>query len=103
MKVYENLLLAAKCALADLEGIMPEHEPSGDRTHPAWKTIEDLKNAIRQSDLQLKFGEAIKRFGSEVVQTVILIHVNSPSLENSQQILSDELLECYNFIYSDEK
>ena len=34
-------------ALADLEGIMPEFEPSGDRTHPGWKTIEDLKKVIR--------------------------------------------------------
>jgi hypothetical protein len=33
-------------ALADLEGIMPEFEPSGDRTHPAWETIERLKAAI---------------------------------------------------------
>ncbi len=35
-----------KCALADLEGIMPEFEPSGDRIHPAWCTIEELKAAI---------------------------------------------------------
>lgn len=41
-----KLLTAAKCALADLEGIMPEFEASGDRTHPAWQTIKDLKKAI---------------------------------------------------------
>ena len=42
----DPLLRAAKHALANLEGIMPEHEPSGDRTHPGWKTIEELKAAI---------------------------------------------------------
>lgn len=41
-----KLVQAAKNALADLEGIMPEFEPSGDRTHPAWTTIEDLKDAL---------------------------------------------------------
>ena len=34
---------AARCAMADLEGIMPEFEPSGDRQHPAWKTLKELK------------------------------------------------------------
>jgi nicotinate-nucleotide pyrophosphorylase len=42
-----DLLFAAKCALADLEGIMPEFEPSGDREHPAWETIKLLKKAIQ--------------------------------------------------------
>lgn len=42
-----DLLFAAKCALADLEGIMPEFEPSGDREHPAWETINLLKKAIK--------------------------------------------------------
>ena len=41
------LLQACKCALADLEGIMPEFEPSGDRTHPAWETMKELKAAIK--------------------------------------------------------
>lgn len=45
-----NLYWAARCALADLEGIMPEYEPSGDREHPAWLTIKELKKAIRQAD-----------------------------------------------------
>jgi hypothetical protein len=40
------LLSAAKAALADLEGIMPEYEPSGERTHPAWVTIAELESAI---------------------------------------------------------
>lgn len=42
----KNLLLTAKSALADLEGIMPEFEPSGEREHSAWKTIKELKSAI---------------------------------------------------------
>ena len=44
-----DLLEAATNALADLEGIMPEHEPSGDRQHPAWVTIEELRQAINKS------------------------------------------------------
>ena len=43
------LLAAAKAALADLQGIMPEFEPSGDRLHPGWKTIQELEAAIAQS------------------------------------------------------
>ena len=44
-----ELLDAAKCALADLEGIMPEFEPSGDREHPGWTTIEELKAVIKKA------------------------------------------------------
>jgi len=40
------LVNAARCALADLEGIMPEFEPSGDRTHPGWTTISELRQAL---------------------------------------------------------
>ena len=42
-----DLRTAAKYALADLEGFMPELEPSGDRQHPGWKTIEDLRQALK--------------------------------------------------------
>ena len=45
-----DLLQAAREALADLEGILPEFEPSGDRKHPAWQTIEDLKAAILKAE-----------------------------------------------------
>lgn len=41
-----KLYSAAKNALADLEGIMPEFDASGDRTHPAWKTMKELQEAI---------------------------------------------------------
>lgn len=47
---FKTLLFAAKCALADLEGIMPEFEPSGDREHPGWRTIKDLKAAIKLAE-----------------------------------------------------
>jgi hypothetical protein len=41
-----ELVQAARCALADLEGIMPEHEPSGDRTHPGWQTVAELRKIL---------------------------------------------------------
>lgn len=46
-KAWDKVTLALRCALADLEGIMPEFEPSGDREHPAWETINLLKKAIK--------------------------------------------------------
>lgn len=46
-KSHERLIQAARCALADLEGTMPEFDSSGDRQHPGWKTIEELKIAIK--------------------------------------------------------
>lgn len=45
-----KLLAVCKCALADLEGIMPEFEPGGDRKHPAWTTIRELWAAIGQAE-----------------------------------------------------
>jgi hypothetical protein len=52
-KIKENTMTgmtklehAATNALADLEGIMPEFEPSGDREHPAWETIKELRDAL---------------------------------------------------------
>tara|TARA_R110000824_G_scaffold193824_7_gene376242 strand:- start:65 stop:385 length:321 start_codon:yes stop_codon:yes gene_type:complete len=48
MKVTENSeaerLLC--CALADLEGILPQFEPDGDRTHPGWQTIKELREHL---------------------------------------------------------
>lgn len=45
-----DLLAAVNCALADLLGIMPEFETSGDRNHPAWLTIRELQNAITKAE-----------------------------------------------------
>ena len=44
-----ELLAACKCALADLEGIMPEFDPDGGN-YPAWQTIGQLKGIIKQSE-----------------------------------------------------
>ena len=41
-----DLYWAARYALADLEGIMPIFDPSGDRKSPAWQTIKELQSAI---------------------------------------------------------
>jgi len=49
MGAAPDLLQACKCALADLEGIMPEHDPDGDRTHPGWQTIKELRVAINKA------------------------------------------------------
>ncbi len=48
--VPPNLLAVCRCALADLEGILPEFEPGGDRQHPAWRTIKELRAAIVQAE-----------------------------------------------------
>jgi hypothetical protein len=53
LKCISDLIQEAKCALADLEGIMPEFEPSGDRTHPAWTTITNLRNILENCDFSL--------------------------------------------------
>jgi hypothetical protein len=44
-----DLYWAARGALADLKGIMPEFEPSGDREHPGWQTIKELRKAIAKA------------------------------------------------------
>lgn len=51
MIFQSGIQFAARCALADMEGIMPEFDPDGDRTHPGWVTIEQLKSAIMDDDL----------------------------------------------------
>lgn len=43
------LLDAARCALADLEGAAAEIDPSGDRVHPVWRTIKELRAAIERA------------------------------------------------------
>lgn len=41
------LLDEARCALADLEGAAADIDPSGDRVHPVWRTIKELRAAIK--------------------------------------------------------
>lgn len=48
---HKELLAALRCALADLQGIMPEFEPSGDE-HPEWKTIEEWRSASAYRQIQ---------------------------------------------------
>ena len=36
-----------RCAEADLQGILPEFEPSGDRKHPAWKTLAEISKFLK--------------------------------------------------------
>ena len=45
-----ELLATCKCALADLQGIIPEIEPDGNKQHPGWKTIKELKNVITKTE-----------------------------------------------------
>lgn len=42
-----ELLAAAQCALADLEGILPEFDP--EREHPGWETLAELRAAIAKA------------------------------------------------------
>jgi hypothetical protein len=41
----ELLMVLTHCYL-DLVGVMPEYEPSGDRLHPGWLSIEEARAAI---------------------------------------------------------
>jgi|GEM_PF-1819823 len=51
MAAQTALLAAARCADADLQGIMPEFEPSGDKEDEGWRTLRDLGRAIRDAEL----------------------------------------------------
>ena len=50
-ELYSRLVFSCRCALTDLEGIMPEFEPSGDRDHPGWQTIKELQDTLSSVDL----------------------------------------------------
>lgn len=34
------------CVIADLEGIMPDVDPSGDRTHSGWRTLKECQELL---------------------------------------------------------
>jgi len=42
-----ELLDVCRCALADLEGVLPEYDP--EREHPAWETLQELRVAIAKA------------------------------------------------------
>ena len=44
MGMFNRVLAALLCAEADLQGILPDYDPDG--THPAHKTLRDLRLAI---------------------------------------------------------
>jgi len=45
---FDRAIELLRCAEADLQGILPEFEPSGDREHPAWKTLEEITEFLKQ-------------------------------------------------------
>lgn len=48
MAAAPDLLQAARCALADLEGIMDKYDPDG--YHPGWTAIGELRVAIAKAE-----------------------------------------------------
>lgn len=48
--IVEELVAACNCALADLQGLMPDVDPSGNRKHPGWITIKQLEKVISMVD-----------------------------------------------------
>ena len=48
VKPTPRLRDAAACAVADLEGLLTQVDVDGDRTHPGWKTIQELTWALEQ-------------------------------------------------------
>lgn len=78
-----RIALLLNCAIADLEGILPEHEPSGDRKHPAWKTLADLKKMANELDTDM----VLFSWSVEDVQSV-RADLND---EQSRQVLE----QCY--------
>ena len=47
---WESIVQVCKNALADLEGVMPEIDPSEDKVHPGWRTIRELETIIKQEE-----------------------------------------------------
>ena len=48
-----DLLDAVSNCLHDLEDVMPEYEPSGDRTHPGWVSIKEACEALTKATGEL--------------------------------------------------
>lgn len=65
IKPTDQLMQAARNALADLEGIMPTHDPSGDRQHPAWTTIEELKQVTDNDDSLSAYQQVISDLATD--------------------------------------
>ena len=48
VKPTPRLRDAAVCAVADLEGLLSQVDVDGDRTHPGWRTVQELTSALEQ-------------------------------------------------------
>lgn len=86
-KEQEFLLDAAKAAYADLQGIMPEFEPSGDREHSGWKSLKELKKAIADIDPVY--------FSSDKGKGAIFEEDDENSIFEFNQTVLDELNESF--------
>lgn len=82
---HGEITILLNCAIADLEGILPEYEPSGDRKHPAWQTLADLKKKVAE----LETDTIIISWSVEDVQSVRA----DLSDEQARQVLD----QCYNY------
>lgn len=51
-EIRQKLLQGCKCALADLEGLLPDADPEG--THPERKTVPELRAAIKAAETPRK-------------------------------------------------
>ena len=49
-KKFQVMIHALRCAQADLQGILPEFEPGGDREHSGWQTLEELNELLAPYD-----------------------------------------------------
>ena len=65
-----NVKQVLSSALADLEGAMPELEPSGDRTHPGWTTISEIKILLFGSEHYIIKGGVLYRCWHEGKRTL---------------------------------
>jgi hypothetical protein len=47
MYTQKQIVSVMRCAIADLEGMLPEIDPSGDREHSGWKTLDELNEMVK--------------------------------------------------------
>jgi len=47
MYTQKQIVSVMRCAIADLEGMLPEIDPSGDREHSGWKTLDELNEWVK--------------------------------------------------------
>ena len=58
----QEQLSAMKCAFLDLEGILPEFEPNGERGHPAWETLTELEVIIQKEDPSFEGSSILRNY-----------------------------------------